>query len=71
MFTHPIARLTTLGREWPLRRHIDHSEPLPALIISVIVRKDDAPAAGQAAMNTVGNLMSISGSSGLIHSTSG
>ena len=35
MHTHPNARLTPLGREQLLRRHIDHGESLDFLAIQV------------------------------------
>ena len=35
MHTHPNARLTPLGREWLLRRYIDHGESLAFLTTQV------------------------------------
>jgi len=49
------------------RRHNAHHHP-PA---SVTAKKDDAPAAYQAAITNLAGLMPISGGGGLIQTTSG
>ena len=43
MYTHPNARLTPLGREGLLRRHIDHGESLAFLAAPVTFRKVVTP----------------------------